>query len=52
MGMTVRFKDQLRADDRLFEASWRAVHGELKRRAFRRSRGNQDQGQEWLSRTC
>lgn len=44
MGMTVQFKDQWAADDRLFEASWRAVQGELKRRALRRAKGNLDQG--------
>lgn len=52
MGMTVQFKDQWAADDRLFEASWRAVHGELRRRALRRAKGNLDQGQEWLSATA
>ena len=52
MGMTVQFKDQWAADDRLFEASWRAVHGELRRRALRRAKGNLDQGQEWLAATA
>ncbi|QJI32089.1 RNA polymerase subunit sigma-70 [Pseudomonas sp. ADAK18] len=38
--------------DRLFEASWRAVHVELKRRAICRAKGNLELGQEWLSATA
>ncbi|MGY2400315.1 RNA polymerase sigma factor [Pseudomonas sp. SDO5271_S396] len=52
MGMTFPFNKVAVADDQLFEASWRAVQGELKRRALRRAKGNQDQGQEWLSATA
>ncbi|MFO2466033.1 RNA polymerase sigma factor [Pseudomonas sp. 15FMM2] len=52
MGATIHYKDQVTPDDRLFEASWRAVQDELRRRAIRRARGNQDLGQEWLSATA
>lgn len=52
MGATIHYKDQTSPDDRLFEASWRAVQDELRRRAIRRARGNQDLGQEWLSATA
>jgi RNA polymerase sigma-70 factor (ECF subfamily) len=52
MGMNIHYRDQLAPDDRLFEASWRAVQDELKRRAIRRARGNQDHAQEWLSATA
>lgn len=52
MGMTFQFKDGAIIDDQLFEASWRAVQSELKRRALRRAKGDQDQGQEWLAATA
>lgn len=38
--------------DQLFEASWRAVYPELKRRARHRAKGNMEYAQEWLSATA
>lgn len=43
---------QVAVADRLFEASWRAVQPELRRRARRLARGNADGAQEWLAATA
>lgn len=52
MGLFIQPGSAVAAADCLFESSWRAVQGELKRRAVRRARGNLEQGQEWLSATA
>nr|WP_251029298.1 sigma-70 family RNA polymerase sigma factor [Pseudomonas fluorescens] len=50
--MKVLQQRSVAAVDQLFEASWRAVYEELKRRAVRRAKGNTELGQEWLSATA
>jgi len=52
MEITAQRNRRVAVADGLFEASWRAVHPELARRARHRAKGNIEHAQEWMSATA